>query len=234
MTPPRTGFLLPTLLACSLAANVVLAWRLARDTAPHQTPRALAPYAALGSYLAENNHISDLKWTEEQFAAFAAGVRATYDGRGFPLDEDAKALRDQISARVQQLVSAEQPDPAEEYFRMLRERENVSRTASGLHHRTTLEGEGVSPKASDLVVISYAARRPDGEKLPALGAERLRVRVSDLLPGLAEGVQLMKPGGKALIYLPAKLSFADGAWPANVPPGMPIGFFVELHEVVAE
>lgn len=56
--------------------------------------------------------------------------------------------------------------------------------------------------------------------------------VTDLLPGLAEGVQLLKPGGKALVYLPPQLSFGTGDWPDKVPRGMPLAFFLELHEVV--
>ena len=68
----------------------------------------------------------------------------------------------------------------------------------------------------------------------SLTAMRAQVGVTDLLPGLAEGVQLLKPGGKGLIYVPAALSYGDGDWPKDVPRGMPIGFFVELHEVLAQ
>lgn len=51
-------------------------------------------------------------------------------------------------------------------------------------------------------------------------------------PGLAEGVQLLQGGGKALIFIPPALSFGDGPWPDGVPRGMPLGFFLELHEII--
>src|SRR6185503_13551240 len=74
--------------------------------------RELAPYAALGSFMAENNRVPDLKWSPAQFAAFQEGFRSSYEGRGLPLDEPAAKLRDEISRRVQAMAEAERPDPA--------------------------------------------------------------------------------------------------------------------------
>jgi FKBP-type peptidyl-prolyl cis-trans isomerase FkpA/FKBP-type peptidyl-prolyl cis-trans isomerase FklB len=237
MNQARQPVLLVILLVLSLAVSGALFWKVRSHTAtpakPAAPPRELLPYAALGSNLAENNRLADLKWNEAQFQAFLDGIRASYEGRGYPFDDDAKELHNQISARVGQMLTAEKPDPAEEYFKQLREKENVSRTASGLHYRITLDGEGAPPRPTDTVVVSYAARTPDGTTLQQLAGGRVRVGVTDLLPGLAEGVQLLKPGGKALIFVPANLSFGEGQWPQDVPPGMPIGFFVELHEVIA-
>lgn len=234
---PRQSHILPILLVLSLLANVALAWRLSRppaSVAEVAPSRELLPYAALGSNTAENSRIPDLKWTEAQFNAYVDGLRASFEGRGYPLDEDAKTLRADLSARVEAMLDAERPDPTEQYFKTLRDAENVQRTASNLHYRITLEGDGAVPTATDTIVVSYAARTPDGQKLDALTGVRVRALVTDLLPGLAEGVQLLKAGGKALVYVPASLSFDDGPWPAGVPRGMPLGFFVELHEVVAK
>lgn len=191
------------------------------------------PYAALGSYMAENNRLADLGWTEAQFAEFLAGMRASYEGRGLPLDDDAKKLRDDISARVQSMLASEQPDPVEDYFRLLREKEGAQRTESGLHYRITEEGAGPHPKPEDTIVLSFSVRQPDGVERPELSRARVRVAVRDLLPGLAEGVQLLRVGGKALVFVPANLSFSEADWPQQVPTGMPLAFFVELHEIVA-
>ena len=107
--------------------------------------RELAPYAALGSFMAENNRIPDLKWNAAQFGAFQEGFRSSYEGRGLPLDEPAVKLRDEISRRVQAMTEAERPDPAKDYFRFLREKEGVKVTPSGLHYRITEEGTGNPP-----------------------------------------------------------------------------------------
>ncbi len=194
--------------------------------------RELAPYAALGSFMAENNRIPDLKWSAVQFAAFQEGFRSSYEGRGLPLDEAATKLRDEISRRVQTMTEAERPDPVKDYFRFLREKEGVKVTPSGLHFRITEEGAGDTPKPGDTVVISYAAGLPDGKSLPPLSRSRAKVVVRDLLPGLAEGVQLLKVGGKGLIYVPPALSFKEADWPPLLPPGVPLVFFVEMHDIM--
>ena len=181
--------------------------------------------------MAENNRIADLKWNPAQFAAFQEGFRASYEGRGLPLDDAAARLRDETSARVQTMAQAEQPDPVRDYFRLLREKENVQQTPSGLHYRLTEEGTGAPPTPADTVVISYAARLPDGTAVPSLGRTRVKVAVRDLLPGLAEGVQLLRVGGKGLVYVPPALAFREADWPAAVPPGVPLAFFVELHDI---
>lgn len=232
----------------SLLLNGVLGWKLwsvRSSPAPAKTPVAttaaqpatnqptgeLSAYAALGSFVAENNRIPDLHWTEAQFNAFLNGERASYDGRGYAMDEDAKRLRDDINARVQKMLAADRPDPVQEYFRTLREKENVQRTASGLHYRITEQGTGAQATATSTVLMSYSARLPSGESLPALSRTRVRSAVKDLLPGLREGIQLLHVGGKALVYVPAELSYGTGDWPADIPRGAPIIFFVELHEV---
>jgi FKBP-type peptidyl-prolyl cis-trans isomerase FkpA len=231
----------------SLLANAgLIGWLVARSPKPAEPvaavappaavpvqtwTRELAPYAALGSFMAENNRVADLKWSAAQFAAFQEGFRASYEGRGLPLDDAAAKLRDETSARVQAMAQVEQPDPVRDYFRLLREKENVLQTASGLHYRITEEGTGTPPAAADTVIISYAARLPDGTAIPALGRTRVKVAVRDLLPGLAEGVQLLRGGGKALIYVPPALAFREADWPAVVPKGVPLAFFVELHDI---
>lgn len=194
-------------------------------------PRELAPYAQLGSFMAENNRIADLKWKPEQFAAFQEGFRASFEGRGLPLEDAGAKLRDEISGRVQAMLEAERPDPVRDYFRFLREKENVQQLPSGLHYRVTEVGTGEPPKAEDTVVMSYAAGRPDGKTIPALSRSRVKVAVRDLLPGLAEGVQLLRVGGKGLIYVPPALAFKPADWPPQLPRDTPLVFFVELHDV---
>ena len=254
--PPPPSALSPArfwrpLALSSLAANAVLALLMLRppaatplpgsatvSAAPAPSaaarPRELAPYAALGSFMAENNRVPDLGWTEAQFAAFLDGFRASYEGRGLPFDDDAKRLSADISRRVQAMLAKERPDPMEEYFRTLREKEGVLRTASGLHYRVTEPGAGPNARATDTVVMSFAARLPDGQALAPLSRARVRSAVRDLLPGLAEGVQLLNVGGKALIYVPPSLGFADSDWPAQLPKGTPLVFFIELHEIVGQ
>lgn len=247
------GSLWLAIAVVSVAGNIVLAWLTfgaspAKRTAPPAPTAevpvaaaskpaaptgALAPYAALGSFVSENNRIPDLNWSLPEFEAFLYGMRASYEGRGYPMDEDAKKLRDDTSAKVQKILAKDRPDPVQEYFKTLREKEHVLQTPSGLHYRITEEGTGKQPSDTSDVLISYSAKLPSGEPVPSLSRQRVHSAVSDLLPGLREGVKLLRVGGKALVYVPGNLSFGNGEWPADVPRGAPIVFFLELHEVTA-
>ena len=80
-------------------------------------------------------------------------------------------------------------------------------------------------------MLSYTVLAADGSKLPRLEADHVRVKVSDLLPGLREGVQMMTIGSQVLLLLPPALSFGDGPWPEGVAPGMPLAFNATLHDV---
>lgn len=195
-------------------------------------PFALTAYASLGSYLSQNNRIASLHWTEEQFDAFIRGIRADYEGRGYLFDDETKKLRDEISSKVQAQIDSRKSNPVEDYFKVLREREGVQKTATGLHYRITDKGFGKTPDADSTILVSLTARLPTGEHIASLSRPRVRTAVHDLMPGLAEGVQLISPRGKALIYVPPALSFGDNAWPKDVPKGAPIVFFVELHEII--
>ena len=257
--PARRSPVLVALFVLSLAANIALAWlafrpgvkggsgaadsgvaagsRVSEDGSLYPKAGAgkpageLGAYASLGTFVAENNRIPDLHWTEPQFQAFLNGMRASFEGRGYALDDDAKKLRDDINGRVQKMLAADRPDPVQEYFKSLREKEHVQQTASGLHYRLTDIGTGKSPTLESTVLMSYSAKLPSGESLPNLSRSRVRTKVADLLPGLREAIQLFKVGTKGLVYLPPDLSFGTGDWPTGVPRGAPIVFFVELHEV---
>ncbi|MCF3651107.1 FKBP-type peptidyl-prolyl cis-trans isomerase [Synoicihabitans lomoniglobus] len=241
-------YLVAAIAVISVVINIGVLLRPKPVDKPHPVaapPAAPAPtvptgplnaYAALGSYVAASNRIPDLDWNDAQFNAFAAGLRSCYEGRPVPFNDAAERLREEINTKVQAILgeTGTGDDPLGLYFAKLRAEENVQRTDSGLHYRLTEPGHGDAPATDATVLISYAGRLPTGESLQTFQATRLKVKLSDVLPGLREGITLMRPAGKALLYLPPDLSFANGNWPAEIPRGAPIILFVELHYVSAE
>jgi FKBP-type peptidyl-prolyl cis-trans isomerase len=57
------------------------------------------------------------------------------------------------------------------------------------------------------------------------------VKVSDLLPGLAEGVQMMTSDSKGFFLVPPSLSFGTAHWPDGVAKNSPLIYRVTLHEI---
>ncbi|HWA87592.1 MAG TPA: FKBP-type peptidyl-prolyl cis-trans isomerase [Opitutus sp.] len=222
-------------LSLALLACVLPAVRAAEPPAPAGAPTAA--YAEFGAIVARGAHLAELNLSEAQFAAFVAGLRSVRDGGALPpLDAaDGQALA-ALQQRVAQLPNAPAPahdDRLAQYLRSARQDLQMHQSDSGLLYRIDHYGGGPRPRASDVIVINLLARTPDLEnKIPGLSRSNLRTKVSDLLPGLAEGVQMMALGARALFILPPTLSFGTGAWPSGLEPGMPLPFEIELVEVV--
>lgn len=85
-------------------------------------------------------------------------------------------------------------------------------------------GVGKSPKRSDEIYAHYVGWLPDGTKFES-SYDRGRpgkFRVSDVVPGCADGLVTMKVGGKRKIFVPAHLAYGTNRRPASVPPNSPL------------
>jgi FKBP-type peptidyl-prolyl cis-trans isomerase FkpA len=127
------------------------------------------------------------------------------------------------------------PPPAdqarEQQVRGLRARFSLQQSDRGLLYRIIQPGSGPRARPSDIITISFAARLLNGANLSSLSASETKIKVSDLLPGLAEAAQMLPLGTKATICVMPHLSFADGPWPKGVRPGSPIFYEVEVHDI---
>ncbi len=235
---PRAPLLRALLLVLPLAP---LATVSAADTGEFPA----SAYAEVGSSLAVSSGITRLGWTEAQFDAFVAGMRAAVHGQPLPLTPQGRSLHEEIGRRLQELSAGPAPASApparefsdassvEQYMQEMVAGMQMQRLDSGLAYLLISSGVGSRPAPEDTVVISYSATGPDGStEYAGLSARHRKVRVSELLPGLAEGVQLLVAGGQGMFILPPELSFGSGAWPAGVPQGVPLIFTVTLHEIV--
>jgi FKBP-type peptidyl-prolyl cis-trans isomerase len=118
-------------------------------------------------------------------------------------------------------------------MRQARAQIGMVQSEDGLLCRVALAGAGPRPGRDSTVIINLSAKAPDGvTDLPQLGGQRLKVKVADMLPGLAEGVQMLAIGARAIFIVPPKLSFGDGEWPSGVGRGTPILFMLELEDIV--
>ncbi len=228
-----------------LLSLVVLLPRAAAQSAPPAAPAPLSAYAAVGASLVQDNKLTQLGWTEAQIDAFLSGVRSGFRGEGPPVDAQAQSLLNEIGRRMQALTEAEErqrygteafarPGRLTEYLKEIRKQFGLEMSDSGLCYAIRSAGYGAMPTAEDTVIISYKVSKADTQTdLPQLMVDKLRIKVADLPPGLAEGFQMMTVGSIALMVLPPDLSFGDGEWPAGTDRGTPLVFTVKLHEIAA-
>lgn len=123
-------------------------------------------------------------------------------------------------------------------------------TASGLYYINIQEGVENAPKDSNYVVMSYEVRDLDGNLYETTNEDVAKfydiftatkhyvpsftqyfTKVS-VLKGLAEGLSMMKEGGKARLIMPSKLAYGTGA--SGVSSYKTLIYDVELKKVVLD
>jgi FKBP-type peptidyl-prolyl cis-trans isomerase FkpA len=106
------------------------------------------------------------------------------------------------------------------------------KSESGLIYFSLKEGSGATPKAKDTVMVNYRGTLTDGTEFDSSYKrnEPLEIKVDDIIPCWAEGLQKMKVGGKMKLLCPSQLAYGDeGA--GEILPGAALVFEVELLSI---
>ncbi|WP_341936655.1 FKBP-type peptidyl-prolyl cis-trans isomerase [Marinimicrobium sp. C2-29] len=190
-----------------------------------------------GTNLAENLEQGGVSIEPE---AFAQALRDKRDGVEPRLSEEEmqevmQTFQEQEMARreaeTEQQGEANR-EAAEAFFAENIEEEGVTETESGLQYKVLEEGEGAKPDADDTVTVHYRGRLLDGTEFDS-SYERdqpATFALNSVIAGWTEALQLMSPGSKYELYIPANLAYGPGG-NGPIPPNSALIFEVELLEV---
>jgi FKBP-type peptidyl-prolyl cis-trans isomerase FkpA len=103
-------------------------------------------------------------------------------------------------------------------------------TASGLVYQSLRDGQGESPKSTDTVMVHYRGTFPDGKEFDSSHArgQPAEFPLNRVIPCWTEGVQRMKPGGKARLVCPPAIAYGSRGAGKVIPPDATLHFEVEL------
>jgi FKBP-type peptidyl-prolyl cis-trans isomerase len=106
-------------------------------------------------------------------------------------------------------------------------------TPSGLRYIIEKEGEGVAPTATSQVTVHYTGYLLNGSKFDSSvdRGQPATFGLNQVIKGWTEGLQLLKPGGKAKLIIPAELGYGANGYPPVIPPNSWLVFDVELIKV---
>jgi FKBP-type peptidyl-prolyl cis-trans isomerase FkpA len=106
-------------------------------------------------------------------------------------------------------------------------------TSSGLVYQSLKEGSGASPAATDIVRVHYRGTFPDGREFDSSykRGESTEFPLNRVIPCWTEGVQKMKPGGKAKLTCPPAIAYGERGAGGVVPPNATLQFEIELLSV---
>jgi len=108
-------------------------------------------------------------------------------------------------------------------------------TKSGLVYQSLKEGSGTAPAATDTVKVHYRGTFLDGKEFDSSykRGEPTEFPLNRVIPCWTEGVQLMKPGGKARLTCPAAIAYGERGAGGVIPPNSTLNFEIELLSVRA-
>ena len=109
----------------------------------------------------------------------------------------------------------------------------VMMTGSGLQYKVLREGQGHEPSPLGEVEVHYKGSLIDGTVFDSSyeRGESISFLLAQVIPGWAEGVQLMSQGAVYEFYIPFDLAYGPQGIPGVVPPYSTLIFEVELLTV---
>jgi FKBP-type peptidyl-prolyl cis-trans isomerase FkpA len=106
-------------------------------------------------------------------------------------------------------------------------------SSSGLVYQSLKEGSGASPAATDVVRVHYRGTFQDGREFDSSykRGEPTEFPLNRVIPCWTEGVQKMKPGGKAKLTCPPAIAYGERGAGGVIPPNATLQFEIELLSV---
>ncbi len=121
----------------------------------------------------------------------------------------------------------------EKFLTENKKQKGVVTLPSGLQYRIIKEGKGTAPTATDTVTTHYRGKLINGTEFDSSYSrgEPAKFAVNGVIPGWVEALQLMKPGAKWELFVPAKLAYGENGVGQLIGPNSTLIFEVELLNV---
>jgi FKBP-type peptidyl-prolyl cis-trans isomerase len=182
---------------------------------------------------------SDLADTGIQFDydAFISGFRDTMENVQLQLsfDEAMRLINDAIIAAEREYRENIERNLAQgiAFLEENSKRPEVIITPSGLQYEVIIEGEGDIPGPSDIVLVHYHGTTIDGTVFDSTYDDGwpIEVPLDRVILGWAEGLRLMREGGRSKFYIPPNLAYGDRGG-GGIGPNAVLVFDVELLTII--
>jgi FKBP-type peptidyl-prolyl cis-trans isomerase FklB len=122
----------------------------------------------------------------------------------------------------------------EEFLAANAKKEGVKTTPSGLQYLVLKEGNGKTPTKADQVEVHYHGTLINGTVFDSSvdRGEPFTFRVTRVIKGWQEALQLMKEGDKWRVFIPSELAYGKrGTQPGPIGPNEVLIFEIELLHV---
>ncbi|MBI5409700.1 MAG: FKBP-type peptidyl-prolyl cis-trans isomerase [Nitrospirae bacterium] len=171
----------------------------------------------------------------------ARGIKDVFSG-GKPLMTDEEVRETMTNFRNEMMVkqtahmkemSDKNKKEGEAFLAENKKKEGVVTLPSGLQYKIITEGTGEKPKAADTVTVNYRGTLIDGTEFDSSYSRNqpATFKVTGVIPGWTEALQLMKAGSKWQLFIPSNLAYGERGAGRDIGPNSTLIFEVELLSI---
>lgn len=167
----------------------------------------------------------------EEFKYVKQGLEDAQAGKKSEIDITVYNPKIQELAKSRRKASGEKQAAAgKDFLEKAAMEKGALKTASGMVYNSLAEGKGESPVATDTVKVNYRGTLIDGTEFDSSykRGKPIEFRLDNVIKCWTEGVQKMKPGGRAKLVCPPVLAYGDNGAGELILPGATLVFEVEL------
>jgi FKBP-type peptidyl-prolyl cis-trans isomerase len=148
--------------------------------------------------------------------------------------EFAAKMQAQQTAKLDEM-KAKNKAAGEAYLAENKNKKGVKVTASGLQYEVIKKGEGKNAGPSDLVKVEYTGKLINGTEFDSTAkrGEPAEFQVDQVIKGWSEALQLMNPGSKLHLVIPADLAYGENGAAPVIEPNSVLIFEVEMLSIGA-
>ena len=169
------------------------------------------------------------------------GLKDTLSGKELQLTEEEMVqeiqnFQQEMQAKMaaeMEVKAAENKASGEAFLAENAKQEGVVVTESGLQYKIIEPGQGDSPGPADVATVHYRGTLIDGTQFDSSydRGQPASFPVGGVIPGWSEALQLMKPGAKWQLSIPAELAYGERGAGQDIGPNSTLLFDVELISV---
>ena len=122
------------------------------------------------------------------------------------MDIESQLKRAQAEAKVKDPKAIKNKKDGEEFLAKKAKEAGYQKTPSGIVYKVITEGKGENFTDKDVVMVNYVGKHIDGKEFDS-SKEPVPFQTSQVVPGFAEMIKLMKPGMKVEVIIPGDLAY---------------------------
>ncbi len=159
-------------------------------------------------------------------------LRLTDEEMASEIESFQQEMQAKITAEMEAMVVKNKAE-GEAFLAENAKKEGVVVTESGLQYKVLEPGEGDAPEATDVVTVHYLGTLIDGTQFDSSydRGQPATFPVGGVIAGWTEALQLMKPGAKWQLVIPAELAYGERGAGQVIGPNATLLFDVELISV---